>query len=40
MQYCKSKAPHNLSDLLMVLEINLEEGKCRFHGERIPGIWE
>jgi hypothetical protein len=32
-------ASDNLSDLLMVLEINLEEGKCMFCRNEIHGIW-
>ena len=32
-------ASENLSDLLMVLRINLEEGKCMFGRHETHGIW-
>ena len=32
-------ASDNLSDLLIVLEINLEEGKCMSCRREIHGIW-
>ena len=32
-------ASENLSDLLTVLEINLEERKCMFCRHEIHGIW-